>query len=174
MLTTDKQQTGATLIVALVIMSAVTILALSSMSDVNLELATARNTQFNTMAFNIVESEINTQIDVVNSNRPEEVDTLFQEMARAEENTFYFGRDLPTPVNLSNTRSINSSFERDIAFTKICSPTGTKCDISTSSSKDNDSIAFTKIQIRSRAQHGSALAANSDQSQTIAYQVPGR
>lgn len=69
-----RHQQGATLIVVLVILVAMTFLGLGSMSDSNLQLAMVRNSQLQTGAYTAALTEINSQIDAINTNPEADVD----------------------------------------------------------------------------------------------------
>lgn len=64
------------MIVVLVIMMSISLLALASMSDTNLQLNMVRNDQFYVNAYRVSNSEINAQIDFVNSNPATEDDNI--------------------------------------------------------------------------------------------------
>lgn len=71
-----KSQSGATLIVVLVILIALTFLGLGGMSDSNIQLAMVRNSQFQTGVYTAALTEINAQIDAINTNNETDNDTI--------------------------------------------------------------------------------------------------
>lgn len=65
---TLNQQSGAALIVCLLLMTVLTIISLGSISDVSLQSAMVRNNQMYMVAYNTAMSEINGQINNVNDD----------------------------------------------------------------------------------------------------------
>lgn len=63
-----RKETGATLIVCLVILTILTFLGVNSMTDSGLQTSMVRNNQLRLMAYNTALSEINAQIDDMNFN----------------------------------------------------------------------------------------------------------
>lgn len=66
----QRQQSGITLVVVLVILVAMTFLGLGAMSDSNLQLSMVRNVQLQNFAHSASLTEINAQLDLINSNAP--------------------------------------------------------------------------------------------------------
>lgn len=62
-----RNQRGMTLIVVLVILTAMTFLGLAAMSDSNMQLSMVRNSQLENMAYSAAMTEINAQIDLINA-----------------------------------------------------------------------------------------------------------
>ena len=71
-----RSQPGSTLVVVLVILIAMTFLGLSGMSDSNLLLAMVRNSQFQTGVYTVALTEINAQLDRINTNAEAEDDQI--------------------------------------------------------------------------------------------------
>lgn len=78
------RQTGATLIVVLVILIAMTFLGLGAMSDTNLQLAMVRNSQLQNSAHTVALSETEAQIDVINSNAEGTTDEVIADLVSVD------------------------------------------------------------------------------------------
>ena len=81
--TSPRRQSGVTLIVVMVILLVVTLLGLASTSDSRLQLAMARNSQFQTAAHTAALSEINAQIDDINGNAVGQTDQVIVDLLNA-------------------------------------------------------------------------------------------
>ena len=81
------RQSGVTLIVVLVIMTTVSLLALASMSDTNMQLNMVRNDQFYVNAYRVSISEINAQLDSINANAASEDDEIILSLLDLEPDT---------------------------------------------------------------------------------------
>lgn len=77
-----SKQTGATLVVCLVILTILTFLGVNSMTDTGLQTSMVRNNQLRLMAYNTALSEINAQIDDMNFNF--NTDTLLDALTDSE------------------------------------------------------------------------------------------
>lgn len=64
----SHRQSGATLVVCLVILTVMTFLGLNAMTDSSLQTSMVRNNQLNLMAYNVSLSEINAQLDDMELN----------------------------------------------------------------------------------------------------------
>jgi len=110
-----SSQQGAALIVALVALLILTILGVSTMSDVVNQSSVVRNEQFRQKVFYAANSELNVQIDSVNSNLQSEEDKIITDLLAQG----YNGNDMeliidddqehkefttPVDVVLSNTK----------------------------------------------------------------------
>ena len=93
----NKRNTGATLIVVLVILVVMTFLGLGAMSDNNIQLAMVRNSQMQTSAHIAALTEINAQIDDINGNAPGATDQVILDLVQA----------VTTLANGVNSRSID-------------------------------------------------------------------
>ena len=69
-------QEGATLVVCLVILTILTFLGVNAMTDSGLQSAMVRNNQLSLMAYNTALSEINAQVNVMNTNTDALLDAL--------------------------------------------------------------------------------------------------
>lgn len=78
-----KNQTGATLVVVLVILIVMTFLGLGAMSDTNLQLAMVRNSQLQTGAYTAALTEINAQLDQINNNEETDTDQIILDLVQA-------------------------------------------------------------------------------------------
>lgn len=77
-----KNQTGATLIVVLVILIVMTFLGLGAMSDTNLQLAMVRNSQLQTGVYTAALTEINAQLDQINNNAESDTDQIILDLVQ--------------------------------------------------------------------------------------------
>lgn len=73
-------ENGSAMLIVLIILTSVSILSLSSMQDLTMQLNMVRNNQFYVNAYHVAYSEINAQLDVVNSNLSTEDDALILEL----------------------------------------------------------------------------------------------
>lgn len=89
-----SKQSGAALIVALVALLILTVLGVSTMSDVLNQSSVVRNEQFRQKVFYAVSSEINVQIDDVNGNPQSEDDRIINDLLKTGSN----GRDLELEI----------------------------------------------------------------------------
>jgi Tfp pilus assembly protein PilX len=81
-----KRQQGATLIVTLMILVAMTTLGLSSIRSTSIQQTIVKNTQFLMSARNAAKTEINAQLDVININPPADLDAIIQTIIDTGEN----------------------------------------------------------------------------------------
>lgn len=100
-----RSQSGATLIVVLVILVAMTFLGLGGMSDSNLQLAMVRNSQLQTGVYTAALTEINAQLDAINTNNESDVDNIILNLVQttveadgSRENSFDSDNDLATDL----------------------------------------------------------------------------
>ncbi len=75
-----KSESGAALIVALVALLILTLLGVSTMSDVMNQSSVVRNEQFRQKVFYAASSELNVQIDAVNRNQQNEDDAIIDDL----------------------------------------------------------------------------------------------
>lgn len=75
-----SNQNGAALIVALVAMIILTVLGVATMTDVMNQSSVVRNEQFRQRVFYAASSELNVQIDIVNSNFQQEEDKIIEDL----------------------------------------------------------------------------------------------
>ena len=108
--TPPRKQSGATLIVVMVILLVMTLLGLASTADSRLQLIMARNSQFQTAAHTAALSEINAQIDDINRTTGD-VDDIIRNLLNA------------TPSINTNTRitsrQLRSGIGSDNAITRF-------------------------------------------------------
>ena len=76
-------QSGITLVVVMIILIAMTFLGLGAMSDSNLQFSMVKNVQLQNMAHSASITEVNAQIDVINSNPPGAVDQVILDVVQA-------------------------------------------------------------------------------------------
>lgn len=103
--TPPRKQSGATLIVVMVILLVMTLLGLASTADSRLQLIMARNSQFQTAAHTAALSEINAQIDDINRTTGD-VDDIIRNLLNAtpsiNTNTSITSRQLRSGINSEN------------------------------------------------------------------------
>ena len=105
MTTPPRKQSGATLIVVMVILLVMTLLGLASTADSRLQLLMARNSQFQTAAHTAALSEINAQIDDINRTTGD-VDDIIRNLLNAtpsiDTNTSITSRQLRSGIDSDN------------------------------------------------------------------------
>ena len=103
--TPPRKQSGATLIVVMVILLVMTLLGLASTADSRLQLIMARNSQFQTAAHTAALSEINAQIDDINRTTGD-VDDIIRNLLNAtpsiDTNTSITSRQLRSGIDSDN------------------------------------------------------------------------
>ena len=82
-----KHQRGATLVVVLVILVAMTFLGLGAMNDNSLQVSMVRNSQLQTGAYTAALTEINAQLDVINNNNANQVDQIILNLVQTNTTT---------------------------------------------------------------------------------------
>ena len=109
--TPPRTQSGATLIVVMVILLVMTLLGLASTADSRLQLIMARNSQFQTAAHTAALSEINAQIDDINGNAVGQTDQVIVDLLNATPST-----DANTNIN---SRQLRSGINSENAITRF-------------------------------------------------------
>ena len=108
--TSPCKQSGATLIVVMVILLVMTLLGLASTADSRLQLIMARNSQFQTAAHTAALSEINAQIDDINRTAGD-VDDIIRNLLNATPS-------IDTNTNITS-RQLRSGIDSDNAITRF-------------------------------------------------------
>ena len=108
--TPPRKQSGATLIVVMVILLVMTLLGLASTADSRLQLIMARNSQFQTAAHTAALSEINAQIDDINRTTGD-VDDIIRNLLSATPS-------IDTNTNITS-RQLRSGIDSDNAITRF-------------------------------------------------------
>ena len=108
--TPPRKQSGATLIVVMVILLVMTLLGLASTADSRLQLIMARNSQFQTAAHTAALSEINAQIDDINRTTGD-VDDIIRNLLNATPS-------INTNTNITS-RQLRSGIDSDNAITRF-------------------------------------------------------
>lgn len=108
--TPPRKQSGATLIVVMVILLVMTLLGLASTADSRLQLIMARNSQFQTAAHTAALSEINAQIDDINRTAGD-VDDIIRNLLNATPS-------IDTNTNITS-RQLRSGIDSDNAITRF-------------------------------------------------------
>jgi Tfp pilus assembly protein PilX len=152
-----KRQQGATLIVTLMILVAMTTLGLSSIRSTSIQQTIVKNTQFLMSARNVAKTEINAQLDIININAATEPDTIIQTMIDAGENN---------PRNTSLAKQ-QSTYGQTVSMTLNCKA----CPAPTGGFSYGLGVQALMATITSTAEMTST-AANSTQEQGFWYLVP--
>ena len=84
----NGSQRGAAMLVALVVVAAVSLVAIAGMQDTNTQSNMIRNEQLYTNAYSVAFSEINAQLDVVNLNDSDEIDPMIVTLIDQQVGTF--------------------------------------------------------------------------------------
>lgn len=111
-------QRGVALIVSLIVLAAMTILGLSSIRSTSMQQLIIKNMQFLTAAQHIARTEINGQLDIINTNLPGDPDQLIVDL-------------LTTPVDdVADTTGTNTdtarlayeqtAFDQKTTITMLC------------------------------------------------------
>ncbi len=90
----SAKQNGAALIVALVALVILTVLGVTTLSDVMNQSSVVRNEQFRQRVFYAASSELNAQIDAVNRNAQSEDDAIIDDLLETGSN----GSDMWLPI----------------------------------------------------------------------------
>ncbi|MFK7734143.1 MAG: hypothetical protein AB8B48_21150 [Pseudomonadales bacterium] len=80
----NKVEQGSAMLIVLIILTSVSILSLSSMQDLSMQLNMVRNNQFYVNAYHVAYSEINAQLDVINTNSNLEDDALILDLMQQD------------------------------------------------------------------------------------------
>jgi len=113
-----KKQDGIVLIVILVILTSVSVLVLSADSESRLESAIVRNEQFRVNAYRVAISEINAQIQEINSNAPAEDDyTILQMLYRDNSKPW----DLTEELMMGPEKGAGA-YTQDVSYSMLCDP----------------------------------------------------
>ena len=103
-------QQGATLVVCLIVLTILTFLGVNAMTDSGLQSAMVRNNQLSLMAYNTALSEINAQINVMNTN----TDTLLEAFRDSEGlREFEFDEILLSSLDNPFTQNLNLQYLYD-------------------------------------------------------------
>ncbi len=155
---------GATLIVVLVIMTTISLLSLGSMSDTTMQMNMVRNDQFYVNAYRVSNSEINAQVDFINSNPSNDDDQIILSLLEIDLGaTLDFAAD-----ELLGPHAGSSAFDQTVGIMPLCEIDSCPSPPGFSHSK------YTKVyrgQINSIASMSSS-AATSNQSQGFWYLLP--
>ena len=163
-----KHQSGITLVVVLVILIAMTFLGLGAMSDSNLQLHMVRNTQLQNMVHSASLTEINAQIDSINTNDTEMEDLVIRDVLQSPTNqlTSDDGLFLFTPQILGN--QVSDGLEQDLTLTQLNPGVSTQLTVGFSSDSD---VQWRYFEFASSTEiNGTASASN--QTQGFRYLLP--
>lgn len=159
-----SQQRGAVLIVVLVVMTALSLLAMSSMSDTNIQLAMVKNDQFYLNAHRVALSEINAQLDLINANEPDELDPTILSLLE-------FDVDQPWEFDADEMLGPHGgigAFDQTISMAMACDPDD--CIAPAGYSIDNQTRTL-RVNVQSSASFGDT-GARSDQTQGFWFLLP--
>ncbi|MFK8020182.1 MAG: hypothetical protein AB8B86_10465 [Pseudomonadales bacterium] len=160
----SSKNRGAVLIVVLVVMTALSLLAMSSMSDTNIQLAMVKNDQFYLNAHRVALSEINAQLDLINGNAPDDLDPTI--LALLE-----FDVDQPWELDTDELLGPHGgvgAFDQNISMAMACDPDD--CLAPAGYSIDNQTRTL-RVNLQSSASFGDT-GARSDQIQGFWFLLP--
>lgn len=116
-----QQQRGAVLIAALMILTAMTVLGFSSLSNTGVQSAISRNTQFLMYARNVANTEINGQIGVINNNLPTDTDAIVQTLLdQGEAVELLIADSGATPPVIDDLQTPQSAYTQRVSMTMTC------------------------------------------------------
>ena len=119
--TSRNQQGGAVLIAALMILTAMTVLGFSSLSNTSVQSAISRNTQFLMYARNVANTEINGQLGVINNNLPTATDTVVQNLLdQGEAQTLPIANSTATPPVTAGLQTPQTAYGQIVTMTMTC------------------------------------------------------
>jgi len=153
------------MVVVLVVLSTLSILALSASYDTDTQFKIVRNDQFLSNAHLAAYSEINAQLDQINLNEPDENDEIILDLIEIT---------VADPWMLENTELQGphikkGAFEQQVQFELLCAPNVCPAPPGYSLSK------VTKVlrgRVRSQAELAVGSGSFSDQSQSFWYLLP--
>ncbi len=158
------QQSGAVMIVVLIVMTALSLLAMSSVSDTHLQLSMVRNDQLYLNAHRVALSEINAQIDVININPSNELDDLIMDLLEFDVDQLW---ELESE-DLLGPHAGAGAYDQWLALSVACDPDD--CLPPPGYSLD-DATRVLRGRIQSNASLGDS-GARSDQTQSFWYLLP--
>lgn len=159
-----SQSAGVTIIVVLVILLTISLLALGSMSNTNLQLSMVRNDQFYVNAYRVAFSEINAQVDAINANDANEEDPIILTLLE-------LGEGVEHPIDgadLLGPHAGTSAFTQTLSMVAVCEPENCPSPPGFTQSK---TVKVMRGEVNSLARLGES-GALSNQSQAFWYLLP--
>lgn len=152
------RQKGTAMVISLFAVAAVSVLAIAGMQDSNTQTNMVRNEQLQSNAYQVAISEINAQIDFVNSNESDESDPLIDTV---------MGQTLeqPLPHAMRGPDAGGGAYQQGLTIAFIC-------DSCPGYDSSMGSVKLLKAEINSTANLASTNS-SSDQSQGIEYFAAG-
>lgn len=153
------------MVVVLVVLSTLSLLAISASYDTDTQFKIVRNDQFVTNAHIAAYSEINAQLDDINLNEPDENDEIILDLI---ETTVADPWTLKRS-ELQGPHIDQGAFEQQVQFELLCAPNSCPAPPGYSLSK------VTKVlrgRMRSQAELAAGNGSSSDQSQSFWYLLP--
>lgn len=159
-----RRQGGAVMIVVLVVMTALSLLAMSSMSDTNMQLAMVKNDQFYLNAHRVALSEINSQLDAINSNPKDDLDQVILTLLEYDvDEEWVFDSD-----SYVGPHAGAGAFDQQFSMAAACNPND--CIAPPGYSIDNQTRVL-RANVQSNASFGDT-GARSNQTQGFWYLLP--
>lgn len=116
--TAPHVQTGMSLVVVLMLLVVLTTISLSLTNDAGSQFQIVRNDQFYANAYHSAYSEINAQLDVINSNEQSEVDNSILWILTADVDT---AQPLDADSLVGPHKGVGA-FDQTISYTLACNP----------------------------------------------------
>lgn len=158
----ENSQRGAAMIIALVVVAAVSLIAIAGMQDVNTQSKMVRNEQLHTTAYQVAMSEINAQLDSINLNDSDDLDAIVVTLLNQEVGSF-------VDQSMLGPDAGGGAFEQGLMQASLC-------DIDSCTAPPGYSIGagtrVLKAEINSVAAFPGATS-RSDQTQGFWYLLPG-
>ena len=114
-----RAQSGMSLVVVLILVVALTTLSLTVSQDSSTQFNIVRNSQFYSNAYHAAYSEINAQLNVINSNDQTAVDDSILWLLAGEVNE----PKLVPSTSLAGPHKGVGAFDQEVSFTLACDPT---------------------------------------------------
>lgn len=158
------RQRGISLVIVMILLVSLSILAVGSTQDTGLQFKMVRNDQLYTSAYLAAYSEINAQLDVINTNDDDEIDPAIVNLVQLKA-----GDSIPLePDSLAGPHQGDSAFDQTVEFVLSCTPD--RCPTPPGFTI-SQMTSVLRARINSRTDMEGSGAA-SDQSQSFWYLVP--
>lgn len=158
------KQCGVSLVIVMILLVSLSILAVGSTQDTGLQFKMVKNDQLYTSAYLAAYSEINAQLDVINTNSADEIDPAIMNLVvLKKDDSIHLEAD-----ELVGPHQGESAFEQSVEFVLSCTPD--RCPTPPGFTiSQMTSVLRARIDSRTEME-GSGAA--SDQSQAFWYLVP--
>lgn len=166
------QQSGAVLLIALIVLTAMTILGFASLRSNEIQSSIIKNVQFLMYSRSAAKSEINGQINVINSNNDTDIDTIIQTLMDIAVNQTHIVADTLTDTDSAGLTAAQSAFGQAVTMRRTCE-LGTCAPAPGYSAAlgGSSGTATLTVEITSQAQLGDTAAVSS-QTQGFWYLMP--